>query len=188
MATTPRLLTADELLRLPDDGMHHEVVRGELRTMSPAGDEHSRIAARFVGYWHIHLADNNLGEVYGADVGFLLARDPDTVRSPDAAFISRKRFDAIGPTEKYRPSAPDLVVEVISPNDIYGVVDAKVTEWLEAGARMVIVVNPRWHTATVHRPNMPVRVLTIEDTLDGEDVLPGWRLPLSKLFTPGPKR
>jgi Uma2 family endonuclease len=184
MATTPRLLTADDLFCLPDDGQHHELVRGELRTMSPAGSEHSRIASRIAGSWHIYLADNDLGEVFGADCGFVLSNDPDTVREPDAAFVSRERFDAVGPTDKYWPGAPDLVVEVISPNDSYGDVDAKVAEWLAAGTRLVIVVNPRWYTALLHGPGMAVRALTIEDTLDGGDVLPGWRLPMTRLFSP----
>jgi Uma2 family endonuclease len=188
MATTQRLLTADELLALPNDGQHHELVRGELRTMPPGSTEHALIAGRIIRSWSVLLNENDIGEIFPASGGFILQRDPDTVREPDAAFISRERFDAVGSTAKYWLGAPDLVVEVISPNDVYGEVDAKVAEWLAAGARMVIVVNPRWHTAMVHRPGLPVRILTIDDALDGEDVLPGWRLPLGAQFSPRPAR
>jgi Uma2 family endonuclease len=82
----------------------------------------------------------------------------------------------------YFRGAPDLAVEVMSPNDLYTEVDEKVGEWLEHGTRMVFVVNPRRRTVAVHRPGQPLRVLTVEDTLDGEDVVPGWTFPVSAIF------
>jgi len=104
------------------------------------------------------------------------------VRAPDVAFVRRERVLAAGRVDAFWRGAPDLAVEVISPNDLYTEVEDKVAEWLEHGARMVVVVNPRRRTVAVHRPNRPLRVLAIDDTLDGEDVVPGWSLPLRTLF------
>ncbi len=104
------------------------------------------------------------------------------MRAPDVAFVRRERVLAAGRVDAFWRGAPDLAVEVISPNDLYTEVEDKVAEWLEHGARMVVVVNPRRRTVAVHRPNRPLRVLAIDDTLDGEDVVPGWSLPLRTLF------
>ena len=182
MAITQRHMTADELLRLPDDGLRHELVGGELRTMSPAGAEHGSVAGNAFFSLKDHVRARRLGDVYASETGFLIARDPDTVRAPDVAFVTRERLRAAGSVQGYWPGAPDLAVEVISPNDLYTEVDEKVAEWLAAGTRMVVVLNPRRRGAQVHRPGAPVRILTAEDVLDGEDVVPGWRVPLAELF------
>ena len=182
MAVEPRRMTADELLRLPDDGLRHELVRGELRTMAPSGGEHGSIASTF----HLSLGPyvrlHNLGRTYIADTGYRLTSDPDTVRAPDVAFVRRERVEAAGPLRGYWAGAPDLAVEVISPNDLYTEVDEKVAEYLEHGARLVFVVNPRRRTVARHRPGEPVLILTEDDVLDGEDVVPGWTLPVRDLF------
>jgi len=182
MAVEPKLMTADELLRLPDDGKRHELVRGELRTMPPSGDEHGELAGTFQSSLGPYVRAHRLGRTYIADAGYLLTTDPDTVRAPDVAFVRRERVEATGRLRGFRPGAPDLVVEVISPNDLYTEVDEKVAEYLEHGARLVFVVNPRRRTVAEHRPGEPVRVLTVEDTLDGHDVVPGWSLPVRDLF------
>ena len=91
---------------------------------------------------NIHVKANNLGRVFGADAGFLLARNPDTVRAPDAAFVRRERVEEVGIPSGYWPGPPDLAIEITSPNDRYTEVYEKVDEWLEAGAGMVVVVNP----------------------------------------------
>ncbi|MDP8923370.1 MAG: Uma2 family endonuclease [Chloroflexota bacterium] len=182
MAIQPKLMTADELLRLPRDGKRHELVRGELRTMPPAGFEHGKwtsILDRSLGNF---VAAHGLGEVVTGEVGFRLATDPDTVRAPDVAFVRRERLQAAGRVTGFWPGAPDLAVEVISPHDLYTEVEDKVAEWLEHGARLVCVVNPRRRTVAVHLPDRPLQILTIDDTLDGEDVVPGWTLPLRELF------
>ena len=182
MATSQRLLTAEELLCLPDDGQRHELVAGELTTMPPSGAEHGRIAVRIVSPLHQYVTAHRLGEVFGAETGFLLTTDPDTVRAPDAAFVSRDRLEAMGDVTGYWPGAPDLAVQVISPNDLYTEVDEKVATWLAHGARMVLVLNPRRRTVAVHRPGTDVRHLTVDDVLDGEDVVPGWTVPVRELF------
>lgn len=137
MTATIQPTTANDLLRMRDDGFRYELVRGELRKMSPSGHKHGRFAGNITASLGPHAVTNKLGRVYVADAGFLLSTDPDTVRAPDVAFVSQKRLDEVGEVEGYWPGAPDLVVEVISPNDIYAEVEEKVSDWLFAGTRMV---------------------------------------------------
>ncbi|HLF96615.1 MAG TPA: Uma2 family endonuclease, partial [Methylococcaceae bacterium] len=121
--------------------------------------------------------------VFAAETGFILARDPDTVRAPDVAFIRQDRLEQTGIPTGYWPGAPDLAVEVISPSDTYTEVEDKVCDWLEAGTRLVIVVNPRKQAVTVYRSAKQVRLLTGDEVLDGADVIPGWALPVSEILT-----
>ena len=104
------------------------------------------------------------------------------MRAPDVAFVSRQRLEAVGETEGYWPVAPDVAVEVISPSDRYTDVEDKVVEWLEAGSRMVLVVNPRQRAVTVYYSRTDVVRLTEEDTLEGGEVVPGWQLPIREVF------
>lgn len=182
MTITQQAMTADELLQLPDDGFRYELVRGELRRMSPASQEHGRLGFNVTLPLGQYVRANNLGTMYIAETGFRIGTAPDTVRAPDVAFVRRERVEEIGNPAGYWPSAPDLAVEIVSRNDLYTEVEEKVTEWLDAGTRMVIVVNPRKRTATVHRSRTEIAILTEQDTLDGADVVPGWRLPVSELF------
>ena len=182
MVAKTQLVTAEELLDMPDDGFEYELVRGELRKMAPAGSRHSVSGIDTATSLNIHVKANNLGRVFGADGGFLLARDPDTVRAPDVAFVRRERVEALGIMSGYWPGPPDLAVEIISPNDRYTEVYEKVDEWLAAGTRMVVVVNPRNRTATVRVAGMNPVILNVGDTLDGGDVVPGWRMPVADIF------
>ncbi len=182
MVAKTQLVTAEELLDMPDDGFKYELARGELRKMAPAGFTHGTVSGNIFGSLHNHVRVNGLGQVTAAETGFLLARDPDTVRAPDAAFVRRERVEAVGIVDGYFPGPPDLAVEVISPNDRYTEVYEKVDEWLEAGVGMVVVVNPRNRTATVRVAGMNPVILGEGDTLDGGDVVPGWRMPVSDIF------
>jgi Uma2 family endonuclease len=173
-------MSADELLAMPDDGAHrYELVRGELITMSPAGFDHGVIGARIQSHLSAYVAQRQLGIIVGADTGFMITRNPDTVFAPDVSFV---RAERVVRTPKYFPGSPDLAIEVISPADSYGEVDEKVREYLAAGTSMVIVINPRNQTATVNTPQGATR-LTLADTLSGADVVPGWTLPLRELFS-----
>ena len=185
MTLIQKLITAEELWRLPDDGQRHELVAGELRTMPPSGEEHGTIAAGLTIALGQYVLTHRLGRLIAAETGFLLTANPDTVRAPDVAFISHERVGPAGPARGYRRGAPDLAAEVISPNDLYTEVAEKVATWLEHGTRMVLVLNPRGRTVTVHRSPTQVRQLTVADTLDGEDVVPGWSMPVRDLFPPG---
>jgi len=182
MSATVQSMTAADLLRLPADGRRYELIRGELRQMAPAGPTHGRLAMRLAAHLFQHVEAHHLGTVYAAETGFQLAQDPDTVRAPDVAFVSRQRLEAVGETEGYWPGAPDVAVEVISPSDRYTDVEDKVVEWLEAGSRMVIVVNPRQRAVTVYHSRTDVVRLTAEDTLEGGEVVPGWQLPIREVF------
>jgi len=182
MSTTVQSMTAAALLRLPADGRRYELIRGELRQMAPAGPTHGRLAMRIAAHLFQHVEAHHLGTVYAAETGFQLTQDPDTVRAPDVTFVSRQRLEAVGEIEGYWPGAPDVTVEVISPSDRYTDVEDKVVEWLEAGSRMVIVVNPRQRSVTVYHSRTDMIRLTEEDALDGGDVVPGWQLPITEVF------
>ena len=112
MTIQTRHTTAEELLRMPDDGLRYELVRGELRRMTPAGNKHGYFTMNLSGPLHQHVKENGLGRVYTAETGFKLASNPDTVRAPDAAFVSQAHLDETGEVEGYWPGAPDLAVEV----------------------------------------------------------------------------
>ena len=180
--TTTTTITAEELLQLPDTGMGRELVLGEVREMAPAGKEHGSLAMR--AGWRLgqHVETNRLGEAYAAETGFILARNPDTVRAPDVSFVRQEVVESIGPTRGFLPCAPDLAIEVTPPGDSYTEVQEKVMEWLDAGCRMVVTVDPRRRTITVYRSRQDIEILTEEDTLSGGDVVAGWELPLSVLF------
>lgn len=172
-------MTADELWAMPEDGFHHhELVKGELITMSPAGFEHGTLAALIASSLVQHVSKHNLGRVAVAQAGYLLSRNPDTVREPDVSFVSAERDVR---TRKFFPGAPDLAVEVISPNDTYADVHSKVLEYLAAGTRIVIVIEPEKQLAIVNTLSQ-TSTLTINDTLTAADVVPGWSLPLRDLF------
>lgn len=175
-------MTADELLTWPDDGFRYELVRGELRRMSPASHKHGRMSINFTLPLGQYVRENDLGTVYAAETGFRVATDPDTVLAPDAAFVRRERVEAVGDTDGFWPGAPDLAVEVVSRHDLYTEVEEKVIDWLEAGARMVVVINPRRRTVSVYRSLTDIAILTEQDTLHGADVVPGWQLPLHDIF------
>jgi Uma2 family endonuclease len=181
VATSP-LITVDELLHMPDDGMRHELVRGELRTMTPAGFEHGRVSVRLGRLLDAHVEETGIGVAAGAETGFVLSSDPDTVRAPDAAFVSKERADAVGRIVKYWPGAPDFAAEVISPNDTFHEVQEKALEWLAAGTIAVLVLDPDQHTATVYRGQGDTHINNAEDTLDLSDAVPGFTVPVARLF------
>lgn len=183
MTTATRPMTAQELLELPDDGRRRELVRGELKEMSPAGSEHGAIALNIGASFNIYVRQNGLGRTYTAETGFKVATDPDTVRVPDAAFVSRERVEAAGKVSGYFPGAPDLAVEVVSPNDRDSEVVEKSLSWLEYGCRMFVVAEPERRVVTVYRPLHDIHILTEKDTLDGADVILGWKLPVAEIFS-----
>lgn len=181
MATTLHL-TADDLLRLPDDGQQRELVKGELRTMAPASPRHGSINAQLGGLLYQHVVANRLGVLFTADTGFWLSRDPDTVRCPDVAFLSKARIPPDGFRPGFFEGAPDLAVEVLSPRDTVFEVEEKVEEYLAAGARAVWVVNPKLRRVTLHHTGETPRVLHEDETLEGGDILPGFACRVSEVF------
>jgi Uma2 family endonuclease len=174
--TVGTLMSADELLRLPDDGWRHELVRGELRKMSPAGEGHGHVAAEIVASLGPYVKQRRLGRVYAAETGFRISRQPDTVRAPDAAFV---RTERVVPSSKFFEGPPDIAFEVTSPGDTYSEIEEKTLDWLRAGVCAVVIIDPQTKTARIHRS---ADVITVADAIELDDVIPGWRLPLSELF------
>jgi Uma2 family endonuclease len=183
MSTEVQLMTADELLAMPDDGFVYELIKGELIKVSPPpGHEHGLIAMNIAGLLYEYVKKNGLGNVYAAETGFLLEQDPDTVRAPDAAFVRRERIQKAGPVKGYWIGPPDLAVEVISPSDTVGRIEGKVAKWLESGTNLVWVVSPKMRTVTVYRSLTEIVVLTEKDMLDGGDVVPGFQIKITEIF------
>jgi len=174
------LLTADELQHVYVPDKRVELVRGLLVVRELPGMRHARVAMDLALALGAHVRAAALGRVY-AEAGFKLASNPDTVRGPDIAFISRGRIPDPEPTG-FAGFAPDLVVEVISPGDRAGEVLAKVADWLSAGTRLVWVLDPARRVARVYRDDGTEQILTADESLDGGDVVPGFSCPLREIF------
>jgi Uma2 family endonuclease len=182
MSTTLQQVTADELFMMPKDGFRYELVKGELRKMSPAGGEHGAVIVNVTVLLGQHVKSKKLGVCFGAETGFKIATDPDTVRAPDVAFVSRERIPESGIPKKFWPGAPDLAVEVLSPGDTLEEVEEKVEDWLASGTRAVWVVSPKRRSVTAYRSMTDVTRLSETDALDGGDVVPGFRCKVSEFF------
>ncbi len=184
MQTTP-VTTAQQLLELDEPGCRHELVRGELRRMSPSGSWHGSVAAEICNVLGLHVRPRHLGRIYVADAGFWLERDPDTVRAPDVAFVVAKRVPA-GTPRGFFDGPPDLAVEVTSPSDSYAQVHEKALFWVACGTRLVWVIEPVARLVTVYRPDGSQRTLRADDELTGDDVLPGFVVRVRELFPDPP--
>jgi Uma2 family endonuclease len=182
MTQTLQRSTASELFEMPDDGFRYELVKGELRKMSPTGWEHGVVVVNITLLLGQYVKTNKLGSCGGAETGFKIASDPDTVRAPDLSFVIPVRIPEGEARKKFFTGAPDLAVEVMSPGDTRREVDEKVEDWLESGARAVWVVNPKRRVVTVYRSTTDVTRLSEGDELDGGDVVPGFRCKVSEIF------
>jgi Uma2 family endonuclease len=173
MSATTHVMTAEELIRLPRGQHRYELVKGELLTMSPSGEPHGAVSA-MIGYLLMRFVkENNLGTVFGAETGFQLEREPDTVLAPDAAFISRSRCGEL--SQGYRSGPPDLAVEVISPGDRKTKVEKKTDHWLEFGAKAVWLINPKLRTVEIVMAGGERTLLTDVDELIDDVVIPGFK-------------
>ncbi len=182
MSTASQITTADELLHLPRGEWRYELIEGELHTMTPAGSEHGFIIPEISSRLWQHVRQRGLGRITGAETGFRIATDPDTVLAPDVAFVRQERLDEVGIPKTFFPEAPALVVEVASPSDTIEEVDTKIRRWLSAGVEMAWVVNPAGRTVTVYRSADDIRVLTEKDQLEGGEVVPGFSCAVSDIF------
>jgi len=183
MAVVRQQVAADELLHMPDDGFRYELVQGELRQMNPAGNVHGRVAMSIAWRLAQYVDANRLGTVYATQTGFRLSIDPDTVRAPDVASVSQARVETVGEVEGFWPEAPDLAIEVVSPGDSYTDVEEKVFAWLDAGTKMVVVINPRQRSATVYKSPNDITAFAEADVLNGGGVVPGFELAVREIFT-----
>lgn len=185
MSTTTAPMTAEELLLLPSGEHRYELVKGELHTITPAGYEHGDVASEIGMLLREHVKRRQRDRVFGAETGFLIERDPDTVRAPDAAFVRQERIEEEGIPRGYFPGAPDLAVEVISPSETAQQADDKARAWLAAGTRLVWNIRPLTRSVEVYRPNAEVEVLSAADDLSGEEVVPGFTCRDRGLFPEG---
>jgi len=176
-----KLMTAEELLREQPPHKRSELIEGRLVVREPAGGRHGRVTMRVTVPLANFVEEHGLGQVYAAETGFKLGSDPDTVRAPDVAFIVEARVPEEEP-RGYPAYAPDLVVEVLGADDRPGEVLAKVGAWLNAGVRLVWVVDPAKRTARVYRADGTESQLQGADSLSGEDVVLGFALPLKQLW------
>ncbi len=182
-----RLYTVEDLWELSHRSEYADkrlrLIEGELYEMSPAGGEHGGIALE-LGAWILTYAmAHHLGYATAAETGYVLFQNPngkDTVLAPDVGFIAKDRLPQ-GLPPRYIPAAPDLAVEVVSPTDSADEVDQKVTLYLRYGTRLVWVIYPRTQTVVAHTPNS-IQRFSIDDTVDGGDVLPGFSFTVREVF------
>ncbi|MGH9323524.1 MAG: Uma2 family endonuclease [Vicinamibacteria bacterium] len=184
MSTTSKILTEDDLLRMPDDGQRYELVRGELRQMSPTGFDHGRCTGVIHALLWNHVRRHELGNVLAAETGFVLERAADgrlTIRAADVAFVATGRVPAEADTSRYLEIAPDLIVETLSPSDTAVMVEEKIAHWLRAGVRVALTMNPSSRSVTVYRSEEISRLGDQED-LDLSDAVSGFRCRVSEIF------
>ncbi|VAW31850.1 hypothetical protein MNBD_CHLOROFLEXI01-4211 [hydrothermal vent metagenome] len=181
MLTKEKQMTAEELAKLPPEQNRGELIRGEFFSMSPAGHSHGSIASNILSFIAVFVREHRLGKTYAAETGFLLTKNPDTVRAPDAAFVRAERL-ASQPAVGFFDGPPDLAVEVISPSETINDVESKVIDYLEAGTELIWLIYPRIQTVTIYRSLTDVEILTIDDLLDGGKLLSGFSVSLREIF------
>jgi Uma2 family endonuclease len=182
--TTTRLVTADELLHMPPepDGTWFDLVRGRLIRVSPSVPRSNEVAAELIMRIGVHVRPNRLGRFGGSEGGFKLTSNPDTVRAPDVWFVRAERVPSGRMPRNFFDGAPDLAVEVLSPTDRSGDVWRRVGEYLDAGARLVWVLDPDTEAAVAFRPGEMPAIISADGELDGENVLPVFKVRLRDLF------
>ena len=180
--STATPISAQQLLKMPQDGKRHELVAGELRMMLPSGWKHGEVVSELHILLGRYIKDNALGRLFSAETGFLIASDPDTVRAPDIAFIAKENLPTIDPSDAFWPGAPDLAVEVLSPSDRTGEVDEKIQDWLNAGVRLVWIVDPKLCIVTAYRSATDVATHTADDELKGGQIVAGFRCMIADIF------
>ena len=178
------LLTADDLLRLYSEGVKGELIRGVLHETVAAGGEHGDIAGGLIGEIRGYARPRRMGRVGGSDTGIMLERNPDTVREPDAYYISADKLPLNVRVAGYYEVVPDMVAEIRSPSDTLTEFNAKVRMWLEFGVRLVLAIYPDTRAVRVHRRDGSTLDLSYDDTLEGEDVIPGFSCPVRDIFDP----
>jgi Uma2 family endonuclease len=177
---TTTLLTAKDLADMGEEGEFCELVDGELVRMSPSFLPEVRVVRTVQRLLDNFVFPRHLGEIFGPDLGYELT--PHRVRAPDVSFVSAEKLATYGNPQEFAKIAPDLAVEVISPEVKYGYLQRKIRDYFEAGVRLLWIVDPSMQAVTVHHSPVDLRVLTTADTLSGEDVIPGFSCPVAELF------
>src|SRR5262245_21215054 len=167
MATTEKLLTAEEFERLPDDGKRYELIDGELREMAPTVNWHGEVETNLTTLLHTHSRSHVLGRVSCGEVLYIVRRNPDRVRAADIAFIRQERVAPLEARQHILEVIPDLVVEILSQSDTVAEISDKIDDWLQAGVQMLWVVDPYRRTVTVYRPGLDPVLMGERATLEG---------------------
>lgn len=178
--TETKLITGEELAAMGDIGPC-ELVEGRIVPMTPTGDEHGGIEANFAAELKAFVRAHKLGKIRVGEVGIYIRRNPDTVRAADVLFISHERY-ARKKSAGFLDVAPDLVVEILSPNDSWSEVTQKLREYFAIGVRLVWIVDPQTRNVYAYRSLTDVREFTENDDLPGDDVLPGFSVKVAQLF------
>jgi len=175
-------VTSEEFLTHPHAAGPSELVRGDVRVMTPASGAHGVVAGTLFAALNAFVEERHLGLCFPDNTGFLLPGLGDTVRSPDVAFVHAQRLESEGIGSGWIPVAPDLVVEILSPSELAAELDAKLRDYRTAGTRLIWVVDPIQRVVSIRDSERPERWVTEGDTLDGGSVLPGFAIPVSRLF------
>lgn len=179
--THSHYVTAQELERLAIPDANTELVRGHLVVREPPSTRHGRVQANLQYHVTAHARRISAGFVFGQDTGFKLQSNPDTVRGPDLAFVSKDRATDL-PDRGFAALAPDLIAEILSPGDRPGEMLGRIGDFLEAGTQLVWVIDPERREARVYRSDGTVGFVGLDGELEGESVLPGFRCPLAEIF------
>jgi Uma2 family endonuclease len=174
--------TEAELLAMPKDGFAREVIGGEL-IMSPAGFDHGAIIMRIAGPLWNFVRSTGLGETFDGQTGCRMKSGD--VLSPDVSFATKASMQVQRKKRKaFFQGSPDLVVEVLSPGDRLSVTKEKIEQYFENGAKLAWVIHPKSRTVHVYREGkFPSAILSLKDKFDGEEVLPGFSLPVANIFS-----
>jgi Uma2 family endonuclease len=181
MSLATQLLTAEEYALLPDAGVPTELVRGQVVTMNPPRLRHGLVCGNAYAVFRTYARQHGCGRVLSNDSGVITERDPDTVRGADVAYYSFARLPK-GQLPGYSPAPPEVVVEVLSPDDRPGRVAAKVQEYLNVGVTVVIVLDPEDELAFVYRPNQQPLELTASETLRLTELTPEFTANIAAFF------
>jgi Uma2 family endonuclease len=175
-------MTAEELMQLPDDDLRHELINGELVTMPLPKLPHGRSATRLGVPLAQFVLENELGEVYIGDIGYQLTSNPDTVLAPDVTFVSKERLEQTGDVEGYWQGPPDLAVEVFSLGYRPGKISERIARLFSFGTKQVWIVDLKHSTVAVYRSESDITTFSGSDYLEAQDLLPGFRLSLERIF------
>lgn len=179
MATTAAI-TLEELARMPEDGLRHEIDAGELLVMTRPNSRHGAAQVNIGGILREFVRRNKLGRFY-SETGFILGRNPEILRGPDVAFVRNERLPAI-PEDGRGELGPDLVVEIVSPSDTARQMNRKVRQYLAAGTRAVWLVYPDTKSVHVFEPGIIVRVVEFDGVVSSPAAIPGFELPVRDIF------
>lgn len=178
--------TAEELVQISaaarSRGERCELVNGEVAIMSPAGWKHGKVVSRIQSLLATFISEHDLGVSFGAETGFLISRNPDTVRAPDFAFVAKGRLPDEEPSDAYWPGPPDLAIEVLSPSDVAAEVQAKTQVWLDSGVGLLWNVDYEDKSVSVHMPDAAVQTVAGDQFIESPTLLPGFRAAVSEFF------